>query len=244
MNTHVEPRSSISVSVSRSPDVLWSSVLASLPALLLGALRAADLDDAASLMHHHRGSNELVEESVWEHGVRSTRCGSCVFGRRFNGDSRIYIWATATCTRTRMVRHGRRPKDRPSLLCIIEKGRRPKDRPSDLVKRKGRPPKDRPCKFVSECLSSKKRVATCPPYRPGRLASETANSSASAPTSILDFSVGGAHPDEFSIMCAERPDGWPSCVDERRISRRFLNSRSQFAAVIQYWFGESPPVAA
>ena len=57
-------------------------------------------------------------------------------------------------------------------------------------------------------------AATCPPHRPPRLASETANSSASAPTAMLDFSFGGAHPDEFSIMCAERPDGLPRCVDE------------------------------
>ena len=57
-------------------------------------------------------------------------------------------------------------------------------------------------------------AATCPPYRPGRLASETANSSASAPAAMLDFSVGGVHPDEFSTMCAERPDGLPRCVDE------------------------------
>ena len=55
-------------------------------------------------------------------------------------------------------------------------------------------------------------AATCPPYRPGAVAPQTANPSAAAPTAVLDFSVGGGHPDEFSIVHAERPDGFPSTV--------------------------------
>ena len=69
-----------------------------------------------------------------------------------------------------------------------------------------------PLVFVGE---TETMAATCPPYRPGAVAPQTAKSSAAAPTAVLDFSVGDGHPDEFSITHAERRDEFPSTAESR-----------------------------
>ena len=59
MSTHGELLSSSSVSIG---DVMWKRALGSVPAPLVGALREAGLDDASTLVHYPRWSEEQFEE--------------------------------------------------------------------------------------------------------------------------------------------------------------------------------------
>ena len=57
-------------------------------------------------------------------------------------------------------------------------------------------------------------AATCPPYRPGRLATETATSSAS--TSAVLATVDHAHPDELPCESPVHRDGLPGSASLKR----------------------------
>ena len=87
---------------------------------------------------------------------------------------------------------------------------------SGVVKETGGDPKTDQASLVCETLTDVGMPATCPPYRPGRLASATAMSSDPVPTAVLDFSLGSADPDEFSTVaaCDELLDGFPSISED------------------------------
>ena len=70
MSTHGELLSSSSVSIG---DVMWKRALESVPAPLVGALRDAGLDDASTLVHFPRWSEDHFEEFLLGSGGSSLR---------------------------------------------------------------------------------------------------------------------------------------------------------------------------
>ena len=70
MSTRGGLLSSSSVSIG---DVMWKRALGSVPAPLVGALRDAGLDDASTLVHYPRWSEEQFEEFLLGSGGSSLR---------------------------------------------------------------------------------------------------------------------------------------------------------------------------
>ena len=77
----------------------------------------------------------------------------------------------------------------------------------------GATPKTDHASFDDESpLLCREMAATCPPYRPVQLATETAMSSASASPALL-ATVNGGHPDGLPCESRVRSDGLPCLAD-------------------------------
>ena len=212
-------------------DVLWERALASLPPPLLVALRSAGLTDPGVLVEYPRNTQEELE---------------CGLGRTLVGlDALAPSGATSssqctdTCGHSLPVLALEWPGVPSGAGVVKETGGDPRtdlhvpsgggvktdhtggDPRTDLhVPSGGEVKTDHTgtdhASLVCDALTDVGIAATCPPYRPGRLASATATSSVPVPTGVLDLAVGSADPDEFSTVaaCDELLDGFPSISED------------------------------
>ena len=212
-------------------DVLWSRALGSLPAPLAGALRDAGLDDASTLVHFPRWSVDQFEEFLRGSGGSSPRLtaaassdatsrgtSSCTYGHGVH--PRGLEWTKGGDPKTdheAFVTGGDPRTDHASFSASFgDTGGDPRTDQATFSASfgdTGGDPRTDQASFVFETLSSDVMAATCPPYRPGRLASATAKSSASA-ASALPF--GSAHPDGFPCQTHGLRDGLTNMADFTR----------------------------
>ena len=195
--------------------MLWERAVASLPPPLLVALRSSGLDDPGTLVEYTRSSVEELERGL---------------GRTLVGLDALAPSGAASSGQSTITYGHKVPVLAPEWSVVAsgsgDVGGDPKT--DHFVRDPGGDPKTdhfvpqtggdpRTDHFVpdDESLLCREMAATCPPYRPGAVAPQTANPSALAPTAVLGFSVGGGHPDEFSILRPEHPDGFPSTAESR-----------------------------
>ena len=204
-------------------DVLWERAVASLPPPLLVALRSSGLDDPGTLVEYPRSSVEELEcglgrtlvglDALAPSGAASSGQSTITYGHK--------VPVLAPEWPVLASGSGDVGGDPKTDHFVLDTGGDPKT--DHFVRDTGGDPKTdhfvpqtggdpRTDHFVpdDDSLLCREMAATCPPYRPGAVAPQTANPSALAPTAVLGFSVGGGHPDEFSILRPEHPDGFPS----------------------------------
>ena len=224
-------------------DVLWERTIASLPPPLLVALRSSGLDNPGTLVEYPRSSVEELErglgrtlvglDALAPSGAASSGQITITYGHKVPvlapewpvvasgsgdvaGDPKTdhFVQDTGGDPKTdHFVRDtGGDPK---TDHFVRDTGGDPKT--DHFVPQTGGDPRTDHLGPDDESLLCREMAATCPPYRPGAVALQTANPSALAPTAVLGFSVDGGHPDELSIL---RPwsctfDGFPSTAESR-----------------------------
>ena len=230
-------------SSSVSGDGFWKRALSALPVALADGLRTAELDDPTVLASYPR--MDLEEAVLGLRGLSCTTAdgmdpaprGSTL--RQTAGAS-----SDATSPRNSTSTYGHGLHGRALEWCGTDVGGDPRtvhasfNRDRATTRRPfkhpwcerwaSRKPTTRPCKLTGAATQGPtmhpwfvrlKQVggmaATCPPYRPGRLATETATSSASASPALL-ATVDHALPDGFPSDSAVRPDGFPCPADLKR----------------------------
>ena len=180
-------------SSSVSGDGFWLRALAGLPVALADGLRTAELDDPTVLSSYPRMDWEEASS-----GLRALSCTTVVgvapapLGAASSShstispnDSRIGIALSSSSFSAASAASG-----------VGVTGGDP--RTVQFVAETGGDPTTDHALSVSVC-EKVSMAATCPPYRPGAVAPQTAISSPSATTAVLDFSVddGIMHPDGF-----------------------------------------------
>ena len=206
-------------------DVLWKRALGSLPAPLAGALRDAGVDDASTLVHYPRWSKEQFEEYLRGSGGSSLR-------RAAGASSDATSSRTSTCT----YGHGVHPQGVEWIKGVDPKtdheafltGGDPRTNHASSGITGGDPKTDH-ASFGSGTLFGGGMAATCPPYRPERLATETATSSASASPAVL-ATVDHALPDGFPSESSVRPDGLPCLADFLSVNQILKVPQSSIAS--------------
>ena len=208
--------SSVSGGLSGPRDVLWERALASLPEPLLRALLDADLGDASTLQNYPRMDGHVLEEMFdWggagavgtassdaaSPGRSTSTYGHGLHARAHNGSD------VGGDPRTGQA-SSHKGDDPKTVHFDREKGGDPKTDHEALNSDRGGDPKTDHASFDDESLLCREMAATCPPYRPGRLATETAMSSASASPALL-ATVDGGHPDGLPCESPVRSDGLP-----------------------------------
>ena len=176
--------SSVSGGSSGPRDVLWERALASLPEPLLRALLDADLGNASTLQNYPLMEGHVLEEMfggglVGAGGTASSDAASSSSGwstYRHQLPVQVLEWRDET------------------------KGGDPRTDHFSSVRDTGDDPKTDHSSFSAQMVEVvDEMAATCPPYRPGRLASETALVPASPAlhTDSTDDSHGCVVPDGF-----------------------------------------------
>ena len=174
--------SSVSGGLSGPRDVLWERALASLPEPLLRALLDADLGNASTLQNYPRMDGHVLEEMFdWggagvvgtaSSDAASTGSSSSTYGHGVQ--ARVPEWCVSDVggdPRTGQA-SSHKGDDPKTVHFVPETGGDPKTDHEALHSDRGVDPKTDHASlvFVGE---TETRAATCPPYRPGRLA--TAN---------------------------------------------------------------------
>ena len=251
-------------SSSVSGDGFWKRALAGLPVALADGLRTAELDDPTVLCSYPRMD--------WEEAFTGLRALSCTMdvgvapapsGASSSGQPTTPslqlgstslpatgFASTGTTCASLAGNMGTDPKT--GLSCVgVEKGGDPRtvqfvpsggnvktDQAACAKEKGGDPRTDR----VKDSRCSSEMAATCPPYRPGRLATATAMSISSATASAMlaadvehsdGFPNSSAHRDELpSSACEAIPDG-SSLLD------RILHRRHSIGILRDFHSGES-----
>ena len=188
------------------------------------ALLDAELSDAATLTNCPRMGRTVLEEVFLgtsfgtdgtgaPSGATSSTSPSTTYGQRLL--PQVLEWSDKggdPRTDHSLLKKGGDPRTDHASSVASSKGGDPKTDQATFSSNKGGDPKTDHASLLSDTLSCGEMAATCP-CRPGRLASETAIPNASASSALLDFSVGGAHPDGFSSTSPERPDGLASSAN-------------------------------
>ena len=182
-------------------DVLWERGIASLPEPLLRALLDADLGDTLTLQNFPRMEGHLLEEMLAGSLVGAVGTASSDAASSSTG------WSTYG---HQLPVHDLEWRDE-------KKGGDPRTDHFSFVRDTGDDPRTVQASFSEQMVDvGDEMAATCPPYRPGRLATETALVPASPAlhTDSTDHSHGCVVPDEFPSKNPVLPDGLPSesCV--------------------------------
>ena len=176
-------------------DVLWERTVASLPPPLLEALRSSELDDPDTLVEYPRSTVEELERGL---------------GRTLVGFDALAPWgAASTGQTTSTYGHGVpfQALEWPGVAAtgLFGSGSAGGDPKTDHAS--------------SGVVDQLEMAATCPPYRPGWLATTTANFDPLS-TVCTDSAVSRVEfqepPDGFpstDVACHERLDGFPSTAE-------------------------------
>ena len=239
-------------SSSVSGDGFWKRALSALPAALADGLLTAELDDPTVLASNprmdleeavlglrglscttadgmdpaSRGSS-LQETAGASSDAASQRNSTSTHGHGLPG--RALEWCGTDV--------GGDPRtDHPSFICdrgddpktvqaslMCEMGDDPRTVHASFVREMGGDPKTDHEALVCETETGGGMAATCPPYRPGRLATETATSSASASPALL------------ATVDHALPDGFP-CPADLKLEANFEGS-SLLDRILQRRFG-------
>ena len=190
-------------------DVLWERAVASLPPPLLEALRSSGLDDPGTLVEYPRSTVEELERGL---------------GRTLVGfDALAPSGAASTSQTTSTYGHGvplpalEWPGVAATGLDVsVSSGGDPRTDHASSVRKGGDPKTDHASFGVVDQLEM---AATCPPYRPGWLATTTANFDPLS-TVCTDSAVSRVEfqdpPDGFpstDVACHERLDGFSSTAE-------------------------------
>ena len=256
-------------SSSVSGDGFWKRAVSSLPVALADSLRTAELDDPTVLCSYPRMDWEEAFTGLralsctMDVGVAPAPSGASSSGQPTTpllqlGSTSLPATGSAPSGTTSASLAGNMGTDpKTGLSCVgVEKGGDPRtvqfvpsggDVKTDqeaCAKEKGGDPRTDHAFLVvvrdSRC--STEMPATCPPYRPGRLATATAMSISSATASAMlaaddehfdGFPNSSAHRDELpSLACEAIPDG-SSLLD------RILHRRHSIGILRDFHSGES-----
>ena len=220
-------------SSSVSGDGFWKRALSGLPVALADGLRTAELDDPTVLTSYPRMD---LEEAVL--GLRALSCtsldgiipapsgaASSSHSSMSAGDLRTGIalcsssWSAASAA-SGSGDVGGDPRTVQAFSRTT--GGDPKTDHEAFVSDKGGDPRTDHASLNDENQLCREMAATCPPYRPGRLATETANSSASA--SAVLATVDDEDPDGLPCESPVHRDGLPCSASLKREANpeRFL----------------------
>ena len=221
--------SSVSGGSSGPRDVLWERALASLPEPLLRGLRDADLGSATTLQNYPRMEGHVLEEMLdW---------GGAGAGGTASSDAAS---SSNSCTT-----YGHEVQAQVLEWCVVKEGGDPKTDQEASVDDKGGDPRTDRASSKDESVLCREMAATCPPYRPGAVAPQTAMSSASA--SAVLASVDDEHPDEFPSESPVLRDGLPGLAsmkgeanpDGSSLLDRILQRRFSTGILRDFHTGES-----
>ena len=190
-------------------DVLWERTVASLPPPLLEALRSSGLDDPGTLVEYPRSTVEELGRGL---------------GRMLVGfDALAPSGAASTGQTTSTYGHGvpLPALEWPGVAAYgldvsLSSGGDPRTDHASSVRKGGDPKTDHASFGVVDQLEM---AATCPPYRPGWLATTTANFdplSTVCTESVVSLAACHERPDGFpssDAACHERLDGFPSTAE-------------------------------
>ena len=211
-------------SSSVSGDGFWTRALSGLPVALADGLHTAELDDPTALTTHPRMD---LEEAV--SGLRALSCtmlggiipapsGAASSSHSSASDLRAGIalcsssWSAASAA-SGSGDVGGDPRTVQALF-VQDTGGDPRTDHEAFVNDKGGDPRTDHASLNDENLLCREMAATCPPCRPGRLATETANSSASA--SAVLATVDDEHPDGLPCESPVHRDGLPGSASLKR----------------------------
>ena len=177
-------------------DVLWERTVASLPPPLLEALRSSGLDDPGTLVEYPRSTVEELERGM---------------GRTLSGFDALAPSGAASSEQTTSTYGHGVPVQAPEwpemvangLFGSVSTGGDPKTDHASSVRKGGVPKTDHASFGV---VDQSGMAATCPPYRPGWLASTTANFDPLS-TDCTDSAVS-------HVVFQEPPDGFPSTAED------------------------------
>ena len=256
-------------SSSVSGDGFWKRALAGLPVALADGLRTAELDDPTVLCSYPRmdwqeaftGLRAL--SCTMDVGLVPAPSGASSSGQPTTpllqlGSTTLPATGSASTSTTCASLAGNVGTDpKTGLSCVgVEKGGDPRtvhfvpsggdvktDQEACAMEKGGDPRTDHASLVVvKDSRCSTEMAATCPPYRPGRLATATAMSISSATASAMlaaddelsdGFPNSSAHRDELpSSACEANPDG-SSLLD------RILHRRHSIGILRDFHNGES-----
>ena len=233
-------------------DGFWKRALSGLPVALADGLRASELDDPTVLTSYPRMH---MEEAV--SGLRAFSCTmvgmvpapSGAASSSHSCDLRVGIplrsssWSAASAA-SGSGDVGGDPKTVQTHF-VQDTGGDPKTDLEASVDDKGGDPRTDRASLKVESLLCREMAATCPPYRPGAVAPQTAMSSASA--SAVLASVDDEHPDEFPSESPVQRDGLPGSaslkgeanLESSSLLDRIFQKRYSISILRDFHVGES-----
>ena len=187
--------SSVSGGSSGPRDVLWERALASLPEPLLRALLDADLGNASTLQNYPLMEGHVLEEMF---GGGLVGAGGTASSDATSSSTGWSTYGHQLPVQDLEWRDEKKGGDPEPTISLSFETRATTQEP--FVPQTGGDPKTDHSSFSEQMVEVEDEMAaTCPPYRPGRLATETAlvPVSPALHTDSTDHSHGCAVPDGF-----------------------------------------------